>query len=56
MIQIDKETVIKAIEHCEICQCDECPFKGRGSCCLAVLEYLIKQRGQERIKINNVAD
>lgn len=62
MIQIDTKMVIKAIEHCKICQCNGCPFKGHGSCCLPVLEYLIKaeylknQRGHERIKINNVTD
>ena len=40
MIQIDTEMIIKAIEHCKTCQCNGCPFKGHGSYCLTVLEYL----------------
>ena len=38
-----KEMTIKAIENCKICQCNECPFKGHASYCMAVLEYLINK-------------
>ena len=42
--QLEKMT-IKAIENCKTCQCNECPFNGRPSHCLAVLEHLIKSNG-----------
>ena len=45
-----KEMVIEAIEHCKICKCDECPFRGHGSYCMAVLEYLSKMRAGNKVK------
>ncbi len=44
-----KEMTIKAIENCKVCQCNECPFNGYPSRCLAVLEYLVKtERNMQR--------
>jgi hypothetical protein len=37
---IDEKMVIKAIEHCKICQCNECPFKERPSCCMSIHSYV----------------
>lgn len=59
MIQNDTEKiekmVTKAIEHCKNCQCNGCPFNGRASSCLAVLEYLIKRKdGRQGGEVNEL--
>lgn len=47
MIQTNTETVIKAIEHCKVCQCNECPFRGNASWCVTVLEYVCNKKDEK---------
>ena len=37
-----KERVVEAIKHCKVNQCDECPFKGKGSYCVTILQHLLE--------------
>ena len=38
-----EELVKEAVEHCNVCKCEGCPFNGCPSCCVAILQHVSRR-------------